>query len=52
MEGATLVSIRPSDRPLKKDAKDFLEGEFDEPFSVVAKEMVKKRTYLLEMNYF
>jgi hypothetical protein len=23
MEGATLVSIRPSDRPLKKDAKDF-----------------------------
>lgn len=52
MEGATLVSIRPSDRPIKKDTEAFLAGAFDEPFGAAAKEMVKKRTYLLEMNSF
>lgn len=52
MEGATLVAIRPSDRPIRKETEAFVAAAFDEPFGEAAKAMVKRRTYLLEMNSF
>jgi len=53
MEGATLVAIRPSDRPMvKKDTDAFIAGSFEEPFKTAAKALAKGRTYLLEMNSF
>ncbi|GLJ36147.1 hypothetical protein SUGI_0725140 [Cryptomeria japonica] len=53
MEGATLVAIRPSDRPMvKKDTDAFIAGAFEEPFRSAAKALAKGRTYLLEMNSF
>ncbi|KAF3788848.1 F-box protein [Nymphaea thermarum] len=53
LEGATLVAIKPIDRPTKKETTDaFVTAAFDEPFGEAAKAMVKRRTYLLEMNPF
>eukprot|EP00252_Welwitschia_mirabilis_P015814 TRINITY_DN3513_c0_g2_i1.p1 TRINITY_DN3513_c0_g2~~TRINITY_DN3513_c0_g2_i1.p1 ORF type:complete len:357 (-),score=34.32 TRINITY_DN3513_c0_g2_i1:303-1373(-) len=53
MEGATLVAIRPTDRPMiKKETDAFISGAFDEPYHSAAKVLAKGRTYLLEMNSF
>ncbi|XP_031490899.1 F-box protein At5g46170-like [Nymphaea colorata] len=53
MEGATLVAIRPIDWPIKKETTEaFIASAFDEPFGEAARAMVKRRTYLLEMNPF
>eukprot|EP00252_Welwitschia_mirabilis_P019326 TRINITY_DN443_c1_g1_i2.p1 TRINITY_DN443_c1_g1~~TRINITY_DN443_c1_g1_i2.p1 ORF type:complete len:375 (+),score=47.96 TRINITY_DN443_c1_g1_i2:844-1968(+) len=52
MEGATLVAIKPSNHSAK-DGEGLVFGAFgDEPFAMIAKEMLKKKTYLLEMNSF
>ncbi|KAL6007480.1 hypothetical protein ACLOJK_032978 [Asimina triloba] len=50
MEGATLVAIRPVDRP--KESEAIAVGCFNEPFGEAARAMVKRKTYLLEMNPF
>ncbi|MQL87699.1 hypothetical protein Taro_020250 [Colocasia esculenta] len=53
MEGATLVSIMPVDRPAKVDGGDgFAVGAFDGPFREAAGALVKRKAYLLEMNPF
>lgn len=52
MEGATLIAIWPSDHLAKKDAESFLVNAFEEPFSNAAGSLVRRRTYLLEMNSF
>jgi hypothetical protein len=49
MEETMLVSIRRSDQPIKKDTRDFLAREFDEPFGMLVKENVKKKTYLFSL---
>eukprot|EP00250_Pteridium_aquilinum_P000072 c10091_g1_i1 orf=459-1523(+) len=52
MEGATLVAIRPSDHLAKKDTETILMNAFEEPFNDAAGSLVRRRTYLLEMNSF
>ncbi|XP_068637830.1 F-box protein At5g46170-like [Aristolochia californica] len=52
MEGATLVAIRPVDRPIRKESDGFITSAFEEPFGEAVKAMVKRKTYLLEMNPF
>eukprot|EP01018_Ginkgo_biloba_P034658 Gb_19868 [translate_table: standard] len=52
LKGATLVAIRPSDHPIRKETDGFLAGAFEEPFKTAASLLVKRRTYLLEMNSF
>ncbi|KAL6009745.1 hypothetical protein ACLOJK_000174 [Asimina triloba] len=53
MQGATLVSIRPSgegNMSSRKEAEAFVAGAFDGPFKSAVKALLKRRTYLLEMN--
>ncbi|KAH0470871.1 hypothetical protein IEQ34_000594 [Dendrobium chrysotoxum] len=62
MQGATLVAIRPSGEGSggsggnngnsRKEAEAFLNGSFDGPFRAAVKMLVKRKTYLLEMNGF
>eukprot|EP00249_Psilotum_nudum_P017073 c26141_g2_i1 orf=1036-2181(-) len=52
MRGATLVAIRPSDQPIRKESELFVSSVFDEPFKSAATSLVNRRTYLLEMNSF
>lgn len=52
LKGATLVSIRPIDQPVRKESDGFVAGAFDEPFKTAAGLLVRRRTYLLEMNSF
>jgi hypothetical protein len=52
LKGATLVAIRPSENPVRKEAESFVSGAFDEPFKTATNLLVKRRTYLLEMNSF
>ncbi|KAJ7551997.1 hypothetical protein O6H91_06G076700 [Diphasiastrum complanatum] len=52
MKGATLVAIKPSDRPLCQDSEDFVARAFEEPFRTATSILAKRQTYLLEMNSF
>lgn len=59
MQGATLVAIRPSGEGSggnggggRKEAEAFLSSAFDGPFRAAVKALVKRKTYLLEMNGF
>lgn len=52
LKGATLVAIRPSENPVRKETESFVSGAFDEPFKTATNLLVKRRTYLLEMNSF
>lgn len=52
LKGATLMAIRPSDHPVRKEAEGFVAGAFEEPFRTAANLLVKRRSYLLEMNSF
>lgn len=52
MEGATLIAIRPSDHLAKKDTESLPMNAFEEPFNNAAGSLVRRRTYLLEMNSF
>ncbi|KAK1280185.1 F-box protein [Acorus gramineus] len=54
LEGATLVAIRPIGGHVGRlDGGDgFLVGAFDGAFGEAARAMVKRKTYLLEMNPF
>lgn len=58
LQGATLVVIRPSADGIggchvsRKETEAFVSGEFDGPFRFAAKALMKRRTYLLEMNGF
>ncbi|RZC79070.1 hypothetical protein C5167_003838 [Papaver somniferum] len=55
MQGATLVAIKPSGEgsgKSKKEVDSFICGAFDGPFKAAVKALVKRRTYLLEMNGF
>ncbi|ERM99054.1 hypothetical protein AMTRI_Chr01g127120 [Amborella trichopoda] len=57
MQGATLVAIKPSGElgsggNSKREAEAFVCGAFDGPFKAAVKALVKRRTYLLEMNSF
>ncbi|EFJ05914.1 hypothetical protein SELMODRAFT_136272 [Selaginella moellendorffii] len=52
LRGATLVAIRPSDTPAPKDLQSLVAGAFQEPYASAASLLVKRRTYLLEMNAF
>lgn len=52
LKGATLVAIRPSDKPVQKEVDSFLSGAFEEPFKTAVSLLAKRRTYLLEMNSF
>ncbi|CAL9184991.1 unnamed protein product [Musa hybrid cultivar] len=56
LQGATLVAIKPAEEGTssgncsRKDAEAFVCGAFDGPFQAAAKALLKRRTYLLEMN--
>ncbi|CAA7410424.1 unnamed protein product [Spirodela intermedia] len=53
MEGATLVAIRPVDRVIKADGGDgFAVDAFEGLFREAAKNLIKRKAYLLEMNPF
>lgn len=58
MQGATLVAIKPSCEGSggmggsRKETEAFVCGAFDGPFKSAVKALVKRRTYLLEMNGF
>lgn len=58
MQGATLVAIKPScegssgSGSSRKETETFVCGAFDGPFKAAVKVLVKRRTYLLEMNGF
>lgn len=55
MQGATVVAIKPSGDGCggsRKEAEAFVSGAFDGPFKAAVKALVKRRTYLLEMNGF
>ncbi|OAY76792.1 F-box protein [Ananas comosus] len=59
LQGATLVAIKPSPEGCsgsihtsRKETDAFVSGAFDGPFKVAAKALMKRRTYLLEMNGF
>ncbi|CAL9055223.1 unnamed protein product [Musa banksii] len=56
LQGATLVAIKPAEEGTtsgncsRKDAEAFVCGAFDGPFQAAGKALLKRRTYLLEMN--
>ncbi|OVA12156.1 F-box domain [Macleaya cordata] len=50
MQGATLVAIKPSGEGSRGSKKEV--DAFEGPFKVAAKALLKRRTYLLEMNGF
>lgn len=55
MQGATLVVIKPAGEGSggsRKDAETFVSTAFDGPLKVAVKSLLKRRTYLLEMNGF
>lgn len=58
LQGATLVVINPSADGVggchvgRKETEAFVSGAFDGPFRFAAKALMKRRTYLLEMNGF
>lgn len=58
LQGATLVAIKPSTEGSngghvsRKETDAFISGAFDGPFKFAAKALMKRRTYLLEMNGF
>lgn len=55
MQGATLVAIRPSDYPIasRKESDGFVGVAFEEePYRTALKALLKRRTYVLEMNSF
>lgn len=58
MQGATLVSIKPSSdggsvsSSSRKEADAFVSGAFDSPFRAAVRALMKRRTYILEMNGF
>lgn len=54
MQGATLVTIRPSDQTIaaKKESEGFIVRAFEGPYRAAAKILARRRTYLLEMNSF
>ena len=58
LQGATLVVIKPSAdgangcHVSRKETEAFISGAFDGPFRFAAKALMKRRTYLLEMNGF
>ncbi|CAL9178655.1 unnamed protein product [Musa hybrid cultivar] len=58
MQGVTLVAIKPAGEGTscgnssRKEAEAFICGAFDGPFRAAVKALVKRRTYLLEMNGF
>lgn len=55
MQGATLVAIKPSGEGTgcsRKETEAFLSGAFDGPFKTAVRTLLKRRTYLLEMNGF
>lgn len=54
MQGATLVTIRPSDQTIaaKTESEGFIVGAFEGQYRAAAKILSRRRTYLLEMNSF
>ncbi|XXG64696.1 hypothetical protein AAC387_Pa05g2580 [Persea americana] len=55
MQGATLVAIKPlgeGSGGSRKAVEAFVSGAFSGPFKAAVKALVKRRTYLLEMNGF
>ncbi|KAJ7514343.1 hypothetical protein O6H91_23G040100 [Diphasiastrum complanatum] len=52
LEGATLVTIKPVDQPTCKDADQFVAEAFEEPYRSAVGNLMKRKTYLLEMNSF
>lgn len=58
LQGATLVAIKPSSvassgsHSSRKEADAFVCGAFDGPYKAAVKALMKRRTYLLEMNGF
>eukprot|EP00249_Psilotum_nudum_P036960 c9138_g1_i1 orf=827-2032(-) len=52
LKGATVVAIQPSDQPIRNEFGGFVSSAFEEPFKTAASMLVKRRTYLLEMNSF
>ncbi|KAH7292230.1 hypothetical protein KP509_29G057800 [Ceratopteris richardii] len=52
LKGATLVAIKPSDQPVRKEVDGFIAGAFEEPFKTAVSLLSKRRTYFLEMNSF
>uniref|UniRef100_J3M8D0 F-box domain-containing protein n=1 Tax=Oryza brachyantha TaxID=4533 RepID=J3M8D0_ORYBR len=56
LQGATLVAIKPSTsngtHTSRKESDAFISGAFDGPFKFAVKALMKRRTYLLEMNGF
>uniref|UniRef100_A0A0E0FUS6 F-box domain-containing protein n=1 Tax=Oryza nivara TaxID=4536 RepID=A0A0E0FUS6_ORYNI len=58
LQGATLVVIKPSNdggsggHSSRKETEAFVSSAFDEPFRFAVKALMKRRTYLLEMNGF
>ncbi|RWR82524.1 F-box-like protein isoform X1 [Cinnamomum micranthum f. kanehirae] len=55
MQGATLVAIKPlgeGSGGSRKEVEAFVSGAFGGPFEAAVKALVKRRTYLLEMNGF
>lgn len=58
MQGATLVAIKPScegssgSHSSRKETEAFVCGAFDGPYKAAVRALVKRRTYLLEMNGF
>eukprot|EP00249_Psilotum_nudum_P021240 c28029_g2_i1 orf=594-1796(+) len=52
LKGATLVVIRPCDKPMQEEVDDSISTAFDDPFKTAVSLLMKRRTYLLEMNSF
>ncbi|KAJ6804692.1 F-box protein-like [Iris pallida] len=58
IQGATLVAIKPScegsngSHTCRKETESFVSGAFDGPYMAAVKALVRRRTYLLEMNGF
>ena len=54
MKGATLVAIRPSglSTKIEKDVESFAINAFESPYDDAIAALIKRRTYLLEMNSF
>ncbi|KAG6501422.1 hypothetical protein ZIOFF_041302 [Zingiber officinale] len=57
LQGATLVCIKPSSdggsaANTRTETDAFISGAFDGPFKTAVKTLMKRRTYLLEMNGF
>lgn len=52
MRGATLVAIRPTDQPVRNETDSCVASAFEEPFRSAVSSLVRRRTYLLEMNSF